>query len=124
VWDDETCSPKIETVAWDCGHNGWNAEGNFATVDATPEVLAKYEAYEVARNAAIAKRKEEENARKLENGKVVRVVGGRKVALGTTGKIFWMGADKFNRNATRIGIKDNAGVVYWTAAHHVEVVFA
>ena len=62
-------------------------------------------------------------------GKRVKVVRGRKVPLGTVGECFWMGATNYKKYpdywgiglVVRIGIRDDAGVVYWTSLRNVEV---
>lgn len=96
-----------------------------ATVDATPAVLEAVAAFraaaavvaEAAAKAALVNRKVAE-AKRVAKGKTVTVVKGRKVAKGTTGEIFWLGETKFG---TRVGIKDAAGTVHWTAITNVEV---
>jgi hypothetical protein len=55
----------------------------------------------------------------VEVGVPVRVVRGRKVPIGTTGTVFWMGADAWDK--PRIGIHDEAGETFWTATSNVEV---
>jgi hypothetical protein len=57
----------------------------------------------------------------LQRGCKVRVVKGRKVPIGTTGTAFWFGPSKFGQ---RVGIKDAADVVYWTALDNVVVVLS
>jgi hypothetical protein len=42
----------------------------------------------------------------------VKVVGGRKVPVGTEGKLFWVGMTQFGK---RVGFKDASDTVYWTA---------
>lgn len=62
--------------------------------------------------------------------KQVKVVKGRKVPIGTTGECFWMNSydnskygDPWGIYTTiRIGIKDDAGNVYWTSLDNVEAV--
>ena len=67
-------------------------------------------------------------------GKTVVVARGRKVPQGTTGVVIWEGAgfDPYahTRNwrysyappaATRVGVKDAAGTVHWTASKNVDV---
>ena len=61
-------------------------------------------------------------------GKVVKVVKGRKIPHGTTGKVFWrkeVNYDPYGRwykAVMRIGFKDDEGNVYWTNESNVEVV--
>ncbi len=54
-------------------------------------------------------------------GRRVRVVRGRKVPLGTTGVVFWQGADRFDRTNYRIGFK-SGGQTFWTSARNVETI--
>ena len=62
-------------------------------------------------------------------GKTVRVVKGRKVPKGTVGVCFWIGQTDYSKygdpwgiyTCYRIGIRDNAGEVYWTALDNVVV---
>ena len=51
-------------------------------------------------------------------GARVVVVRGRKVPRGTTGRVFWTGVSEWGE---RVGIKDDAGAVHWTALSNVEV---
>ncbi len=63
-------------------------------------------------------------------GYMVKVVRGRKVKHGTIGRCFWMGTRRYTKYAdywgvfthTRIGIRDEAGNVYWTSIDNVEVI--
>lgn len=89
-----------------------NPRTGWATVDASPEVLAEVtrqdaaeaaarEAVEIARaEAAEIARAERERNRPL-IGKTMKVVRGRKVPKGTEGIVFWM--DSF-REPTRVGL--------------------
>lgn len=93
-----------------------------ATVDAPPEILAKW-AESVAldtaeRHARWMAMAAEKRLLTLERGRPVRVVRGRKVPIGTTGEIIWIGAGHWG---TRVGLKDAAGTVHWTAATNVEI---
>lgn len=54
-------------------------------------------------------------------GSRVVVARGRAVPKGTTGVVFWMGSGQYGE---RVGIKDDAGVTYWTALANVDVVKA
>ena len=64
---------------------------------------------------------------KIEKGRMVKVVRGRKVPIGAIGVVFWMGEvnyDPYKRwgNATkRVGFKADDGETYWTDARNVEV---
>lgn len=66
---------------------------------------------------------EKEMFRLYGKGAVVEVTKGRKVPVGTTGTVFWIGEDKFSRTgAMRIGFKDEADTTHWTALSNVESV--
>jgi len=54
----------------------------------------------------------------VEKGKTVIVFKGRKVPLGTSGECFWTGDKGYG---LRVGIRDAAGEVHWTAASNVKV---
>lgn len=96
----------------------WCAGGTAYTVDAGPEVREEME-------RAYAERRAAEEAKTVRYGKRVRVVRGRKVPKGTEGKVIWMGESRYGYKVTkRIGLKDEAGTVYWTALTNVEVVAA
>jgi hypothetical protein len=116
VWNDEKNAPEsieFATTRAGCGA----AFGSHP--DATPEVKAKYEAYQQEQ----ARRAEEERqsflAAQPGKGKTLKVVRGRKVPIGTIGVCFWLGRREYG---VRVGIKDQAGNVHWTAATNVEVV--
>jgi hypothetical protein len=56
-------------------------------------------------------------------GDVVTVVKGRKVPIGFTGKVIWVGTSssiRGRRLPDRIGIKDEFGEVQWTSITNVE----
>ena len=62
--------------------------------------------------------------------KDVKVVKGRKVPHGVTGKCFWMGSYDHSKygdpwgiyTSVRVGIKDIDGNVYWTSVDNIEVI--
>jgi len=55
----------------------------------------------------------------LVKGQTVTVVKGRKVPVGTTGTIVWVGKDSWDK--TRVGIRTADGEMVYTAASNVEV---
>lgn len=87
--------------------------------DAYLEHLSKLESEKQI--AAEARQKElmEEAAKRPEKGRRCRVVRGRKVPKGTEGVCIWVGRGGYGE---RVGIKDDRGVVHWTAATNVEAV--
>lgn len=95
------------------------------TVDATPAVLAAVDAFKAAQAAAAAKAAavaavdaKVYAARTVAKGKDVTVVRGRKVPIGTTGRVFWLGATKYG---TRVGLGLADGTSVFTAVGNVDV---
>jgi hypothetical protein len=131
IWNPEKgCTERVQYATT----RGWTYP-NSATVDATPEVLASYEAWCTKVREDSRKAKEATEAAEPKKGRMVKVVKGRKVPKGTVGTVIWYGACKsfgpvprYRGNwvpaATpmRVGIKDATGAVHWTAASNVEVV--
>lgn len=133
VWNVEECRPQEIEYATT---RGWTYP-NSAKVDATPEVVALYEAYKEEQRRSFCEARDAAEAKTPRVGKTVKVIKGRKVPVGLQGEVFWCGKDKFKRpqyyNPTyvlaplvynapeRIGIKVE-GVTYWLSASNVEVV--
>lgn len=71
------------------------------------------------RGQAEAARQQEAAIKRLRalKGQTITVVKGRKVKVGTTGVVFWVGETKFG---WRVGFNDAAGETYWTAVSNVE----
>lgn len=83
--------------------------GRYAKVDATETVRALYAAHldaeQQKREASalkIAQIEAEKAAKAPTKGRMVKVVKGRKIALGTTGFVFWTGIDNYGN--TKLGI--------------------
>lgn len=119
VWD------EAESRVREVGYAGDGRTYGTVEVDATDDVKAKAAAYDASVAAAAAKRERESEvnrrvsyAMKVEVGKDVVVVKGRKVKKGTAGRVFWMGEGKWG---VRVGLTDAAGATHWTAASNVEV---
>lgn len=90
VWNPEKrCPEQIEYAST----RGWSY-CNTASVDATPETLAAYQAWQDEQHrveqARLAKREKQTPAK----GKLVRVIKGRKVPLDTEGTVFWIGRQR------------------------------
>lgn len=114
---------------------GW---GNTATVDAPPSVMEAFKRDEefkaikakVAAKRAAAKEAAAYAAREAATpykGKTVKFVKGRKVPKGTVGEVIWFGEGKkygygYGPAPKRVGVKDAAGTVHWSAASNVAVV--
>jgi GH24 family phage-related lysozyme (muramidase) len=91
VWNDETGCP--DTVEY-ATTRGWTY-ANGATIDATPEVCAKYAAWKEQRRQERARERAEWERKTPSVNKRVRVVRGRNVEIGAEGTVFWFGADRF-----------------------------
>lgn len=129
VWDDETQSAhEIEyatTRAW--------TYCNSATVDASPEIIAKYNAWKQAKNDEITARLETAKAAVPEKGKELIVVAGRK-HKGKKGRCFWRGYNQFRQyyangynkrsdfENQRVGIETDDGDKFFTALLQCRVV--
>jgi len=115
VWDEESQTVKHVEYATT---RGWTYP-NSASVDATPETIEKARCFQ---EKVIYKQIRQEAQRKaLEPvlGKVVVVVRGRKVPVGTEGEISWQGAGF--RGTSRVGIRLLNGTMVFTAMSNVEV---
>lgn len=107
---------------------GWMYPCQASRPDATPEVLAALKAYNDRIEHSIREKHAKINAGMPAKGKVVRVVKGRNVPIGTTGPVFWANVDQewilgtlFRRYTGRVGIETPRGRVF-TNADNVQVV--
>lgn len=88
VWHDgENGGAAVETCF--ASTRGWCYPCMGSSVDATPEVLAKYEAFKARKAAEAAARSAAIEARTPRKGRTVRVIGGRKLPKGTEAVVFW-----------------------------------
>jgi hypothetical protein len=136
----------VDYFTCDCNKEGRKATSRAALRAAHPAVEAACAAWERADAAVKAAERvikaldEKADAlAKVSRGVEVEVVRGRKVAKGTKGIVIWVGegasfgggfsgsrwGTRYPRprpGAARIGVKDAAGEVHWTAATNVDVV--
>lgn len=130
VWDEAAqCVKRVEYATT----RGWTYN-NYAKVDATAEVLAKAEAWLAKYIVGVWTLRESWEAEMPRYGRRVKVVKGRKVAIGATGEVVWFGEDRFARNfykgprlgpsvdGMRIGVKLDSGEVVFMSAENVEVI--
>jgi len=111
---------------------GWTYPCYGSSADATPEVLAAYQEWEKAYAESQRRVREEAEARLPKVGRNVRVIKGRKLPKGTTGRVFWTGCNQFRtyyRNGynqrnefERLGIQLADGSKVFIAGANVEVV--
>jgi hypothetical protein len=125
VWNPVTGRPEEIEYATT---RGWTY-ANSATIDATPGIRAEYDAY----RATLARERQEARdaleAATPYAGKIVRVVRGRKVPVGTVAEVIWYGAGRdYGHRARyggtppmRVGLKVNGERVF-TDAGNVQVV--
>jgi len=116
VWTGE----RIEHVSY----GSTMGDCDTVVVDATPEVIAAAKAWESEQQATYRRLCADREARRIERGKLVRVVHGRKVPHGTEGRVFWHGSTRFGRS---VGFKScscnrRCEHAVFTAEHNVEVV--
>jgi hypothetical protein len=76
-----------------------------------------------ARAAEAQERARQEMFETFGRGKVVKVVKGRKVPVGTEGTVFWLGEDKYSRTGGyRVGFETFSGERHFTSLSNVEPV--
>ncbi len=85
----------------------------------TPEELVTLEEIENEIHRLKEIEAEIEDLKTVRKGSDVKVVRGRKVPVGTTGKVFWIGDTAYG---VRVGINTSGGETVWTAVTNVEVV--
>lgn len=135
VWNDE--KKEIANIEYDSTRY---AGGGTAWADATPEVVAKANAYAYAKLRRLVWGDYLKGLRKPEKGDMVTVVAGRKVPKGTKGRLFWVSGPRYyggvmtrrgalgGKTATKVGIaltedKDETGRytnVAWTYLENLD----
>lgn len=124
VWNPET--KRVETVNYAYTGTG-GTDHNSASADLRDEYRADYTEFLVQQEQAAIRQQEHEfwaeaayNATSPHKGATVEVVKGRKVPVGFTGTVIWIGEDGYGK--TRVGIKNEAGEVQFTAADNTKVI--
>lgn len=121
VWDDDLNdgaggTRRVEyatTRFWTYPNNAW--------VDATEEILEKYEKLLAKQRRAFHREKLARQRDAVEKDRTVEVVKGRKYEHGLTGKVFWVGQCRYG-NGLRAGVKlDESGDKIWIAASILKV---
>lgn len=108
VWDED----KREVRSFEYNSTRY-AGGGSATVDATPEVIAKSREFYRPRIRSLFLSRAMADAKQLRKDDHVVVVKGRKVPKGTTGIVFWIGESSsfgYGQKASlRIGVRRDDG---------------
>lgn len=108
---------------------GWSYPCYGSSADATPEVRSAAAAYLRKRHFESLKQQNITEARKPKFGRLVRVLKGRKVPVGTQGEVFWEGKSAagvskygtWGKQRERIGIRLQDGSRIFIDADNVEV---
>jgi len=116
VWDET--EQKFKSIMF-ATTRGWTYPCLASRVDATEEVMARYQAKLQAEREQAQAERDARIKRTPAKGKTLKVVKGRKVKIGTVGLCIWAGSSNYG---DRVGIKTDDGQVHWTAASNVEVV--
>lgn len=126
VWNEEKQAPESIEYA---STRGWSYPCYGSKVDATPEVLAKYQAWRTAREREARINHDIEQSTLPKWGREVRIIKGRKYAHGLTGDVFWTSDPVRSRynpfsmpKAERIGVRLVDGSRIFIAASNLEVV--
>lgn len=123
VWDE--AKQTIKTVCY-ATTRGWTYL-NGATVDATPEVLAKAQKHRYEMLVGLNVDASERDSKVPKTDRRCRVTRGRKVPQGTEGIVFWIGPDRYasSRWATvyRAGIKLDDGRKMFVPLDYLQVCF-
>lgn len=119
VWDEA----EGRVRDWAYGNSEFGSSAATVTVDASDAVKAKAAAWDALKATEAAQREVEASidrevraAKRLGRGKDVDVVRGRKVKIGTKGRIFWIGETRFGE---RVGLELADGSRVFTASSNV-----
>jgi len=126
VWNEEKGAPEEICFA---STRGWSYPCYGSKPDATPEVVAKYNAWRAAREKQARINRDIEQAGLPKWGREVRIIKGRKYAHGLTGDVFWTSDPVRSRynpfsmpKAERIGVRLVDGSRIFIAASNLEVI--
>lgn len=132
VWNFEKSAPEEILVG---STRGWTYP-NGSNIDASPEIMALYNAYQEAKRLKEVARYEAERAKMPVVGKLVTVTKGRKLPVGTVGEVFYFDKDKYKRSNSsfmaicgfyyepsdyRVGIRLIDGTRVFVSAANVQV---
>ena len=128
VWNPETKQPESIQFATT---RGWSYPCLGSRVDATPEVVAEWRQYQENQRVQAEKTYKERLAKMPTVHKTVKVVAGRKIPVGTEGRVFWSNV-KFKTDKVlgilflgyqgRVGIETAQGLRVFVDVEKIEVI--
>lgn len=141
VWEDVRYAvyfgddSKFHTVCIGC----YGVQGNTVELDAPGLIKAYYETWKEGEKAGVFLRNEmaqedrrfatyEANLSEVTRDKMVRVARGRKVPIGTVGRVFWTGTDGYGKAKVGIALDDTKDArgryanIVWIAAANCDVI--
>lgn len=116
VWNPETMEPENICFATT---RGWTYPCYASKPDATPEVMEQYNVWLENRRAILAEESRIAELKRPLVGKEVTIVGGRK-HKNKSGRIFWLGANRYNGEKT-VGVECANSDRFFVPASYVEV---
>jgi hypothetical protein len=127
-WNDSMQVTLFYALVWNatkgeseqvCYGSDWdNKSKGQLIVDASPNIMAQYDALTEARRIAYVAYQEQLQYERVTTGKIVDVNRGRKVPKGTRGIVFWVGDNGYG---TSIGLLTLDGSKHFTAIGNVDV---
>lgn len=122
AWDNWAL-PQFYTVACILAADGlsytWETVPDGTKPNATPEQVAAYEWIRFGEDRDRERQEEERRFNTPTKGKQVRVFKGRKVPIGTEGRVFWYGENQWGYSC---GLELQDGTRVFTAAGNVQVI--
>lgn len=119
VWDEAAGEFKEFCFATT---RAWTYPCMGTSIDAGPELAAKYQAHLAKQAAEYRARWAAIEAMQPKVGRRVKVIAGRKVKIGSEWWVVSADPDRYNRSAYRIGLRSDAGERAWTSSNNLEVV--
>lgn len=117
VWNPET--KTTEDICY-ATTRGWTYPCYGSAADLTPENEKEVREYIYKFSKQARLNHFEKEAKKVDWAKMVKVVRGRKVPIGTVAEVFWYGANRFG--GFSVGLRHADGSRVFTDAKNVEVV--
>lgn len=116
VWNHELNQPEEICFA---STRGWTYPAYGSYIDATPEVMNLYNEWINFQEKKAREKAIEQEKRTVRKYKEVQVIRGRKVPIGTVGRVFWIGDTGWGES---VGIETASGERHFTSVKNVEVI--